>query len=109
MTRILGFLSGKIPDRAKATALLAAELRVHLFAFALIVICMEAFLLSGGLSALSEGLPALSVESPAPAPAAVPSSAAPAAPAFPRGAFALASILLSVLLSPRVLFYSSGS
>ena len=86
-----------------------------MFAFALIVICMEAFLLSGGLSALSGesaapalsgGIPALSGESPAPALAAVSSSAAPAAPAFPRGAFALASILLFLFFSLLAYFFT---
>ena len=78
---------------------MAAELRVHLFAFALIVICMEAFLLSGGLSALSG-------ESAAPALAAVPSSAVPAAPAFPRGEFVLVSILLFMFFSLLGHFFS---
>ena len=78
---------------------MAAELRVHLFAFALIVICMEAFLLSGGLSALSG-------ESAAPALATVSSSAAPAAPAFPRGAFTLVYILLFLFFSLLGYFFS---
>ena len=43
MTRILGFLSEKIPDRAKITALLSLELRALLFSFSLIMICIEAY------------------------------------------------------------------
>ena len=48
MTRILGFLSEKIPDRAKITALLSLELRALLFAFSLITICIEAYQAAGG-------------------------------------------------------------
>ena len=47
MTRILGFLSEKIPDRAKITALLSLELRALLFAFSLIMICIEAYQAAG--------------------------------------------------------------
>jgi len=48
MTRILGFLSEKIPDRAKITALLSLELRALLFSFSLIMICIEAYQAVGG-------------------------------------------------------------
>ena len=48
MTRILGFLSEKIPDRAKITALLSLELRALLFVFSLIMICIEAYQAAGG-------------------------------------------------------------
>ncbi|MCR5809796.1 MAG: transglutaminase-like domain-containing protein [Lachnospiraceae bacterium] len=48
MTRILGFLSEKIPDRAKITALLSLELRALLFVFSLIMICIEAYQAVGG-------------------------------------------------------------
>ena len=58
MTRILGFLSEKIPDRAKITALLSLELRALLFVFSLIMICIEAYQ-AAGRSAVPRGAFAL--------------------------------------------------
>ena len=45
MRVIPGFLSRRIPDWEKVTAQCAAEIKIHLYALSLIIICMETLLL----------------------------------------------------------------